>query len=201
MAINDTLLAPPTVKDDVADQLCERVLSVLFEVWLVACAQCFPTPPLWKTLRESCMNWRHRIALVEQWNRVNLALTSKLLHFMYGPTFPELKLGEEDPIPHGMSNDCIAQSWYRFLNTIGNPVDLTRPEVISQTQKFLQYALSSDGVMDPCQHPSLQSLPAIFLKAMKGIAGLVDAFLGIESIEFCKKKSRFFLGSCVMFQL
>lgn len=32
LAINDTLLSPPTIKDDVADQLCERVLSVLFEV-------------------------------------------------------------------------------------------------------------------------------------------------------------------------
>lgn len=32
LAINDTLLAPPAVKDDVADQLCERILSVLFEV-------------------------------------------------------------------------------------------------------------------------------------------------------------------------
>lgn len=32
LAINDTLLSPPTVRDDVADQLCERVLSVLFEV-------------------------------------------------------------------------------------------------------------------------------------------------------------------------
>lgn len=41
LAINDTLLAPPTVKDDVGDQLCERVLSVLFEVWLLACARCF----------------------------------------------------------------------------------------------------------------------------------------------------------------
>lgn len=78
-----------------------------------------------------------------------------------------------------MTNDCISQSWYRFLNTIGNPVNLTKPEVVSQTQKFLQYALSSDGVMDPCQHPSLQVLPLIFLKAMKGIAGQVDAFLGI----------------------
>lgn len=98
IAINDTLLAPPTVKDDVADQLCERVLSVLFEVWILACAQNFPSPPLWKTLRECCMNWRHRIALVEQWNRVNLALTSKLLTFMYGPTFPELKLGKLDSV-------------------------------------------------------------------------------------------------------
>lgn len=32
LAINDVLLSPPTIKDDVADQLCERVLSVLFEV-------------------------------------------------------------------------------------------------------------------------------------------------------------------------
>ncbi|CAH1959120.1 unnamed protein product [Acanthoscelides obtectus] len=179
LAINDTLLSPPTVKDDVADQLCERVLSVLFEIWLIACAQCFPAPPLWKTLRESCMNWRHRVALVEQWNRVNLALTSKVLVFMYGPSFPELKIGEDDIIPPGMSNDCIAQSWYRFLNTIGNPVSLTKPKVISQTQKFLQFAISTDGIADPCQHSCLQALPLIFLKAIKGIAGQVDAFLGI----------------------
>lgn len=77
-----------------------------------------------------------------------------------------------------MSNDCIAQSWYRFLNTIGNPVNLTKPEVISQTQKFLQFAISTEGVLDPCQHPCLQALPTIFLKAIKGIAGQVDAFLG-----------------------
>ncbi|CAH1959125.1 unnamed protein product [Acanthoscelides obtectus] len=136
-------------------------------------------PPLWKTLRESCMNWRHRVALVEQWNRVNLALTSKVLVFMYGPSFPELKIGEDDIIPPGMSNDCIAQSWYRFLNTIGNPVSLTKPKVISQTQKFLQFAISTDGIADPCQHSCLQALPLIFLKAIKGIAGQVDAFLGI----------------------
>lgn len=75
------------------------------------------------------MNWRHRIALIEQWNRVNLALTAKVLTFMYGPNFPELKIGDDDLIPQGMTNDCIAQSWYRFLNTIGNPVSLTKPEV------------------------------------------------------------------------
>lgn len=92
--------------------------------------------------------------------------------------------GDEDIIPLGMSNDCISQSWYRFLNTIGNPVNLTKPEVISQTQKFLQYALSSEGVLDPCQHPSLQVLPLIFLKAMKGIAGQVDAFLGISELYY-----------------
>nr|CAD7427351.1 unnamed protein product [Timema monikensis] len=144
LAINDTLLAPPTVKDDVGDQLCERVLSVLFEVWLLACARCFPSPPLWKTLRETCMNWRHRVALVEQWNRVNLVLTARLLEFTYGPTFPELKISEDDSqlIPAAMSRDCVAQSWFRFLHCLGNPVALSRPAVVSQTQKFLQFAIT-----------------------------------------------------------
>lgn len=92
LAINEILLAPPIVKDDVGDQLCERVLSVLFEVWLLACVRCFPSPSLWKTLQESCSMLRHRIALIEQWNRVNLALTARLLEFTYGPMFPELKI-------------------------------------------------------------------------------------------------------------
>lgn len=92
LAINEMLLAPPTIKDDVGDQLCERVLSVLFEVWLLACVRCFPSPSLWKTLQESCSLLRHRMALVEQWNRVNLALTARLLEFTYGPSFPDLKI-------------------------------------------------------------------------------------------------------------
>lgn len=86
------LLAPPVIKDDVGDQLCERVLSVLFEVWLLACVRCFPSPSLWKTLQESCFLLRHRIALIEQWNRVNIALTARLLEFTYGSLFPELKI-------------------------------------------------------------------------------------------------------------
>ena len=34
---------------------------------------------------------------------------------------------------------------------------------------------------DPSQHPCLFSLPSIFIEAMKGIAGLVDAFLGLRT--------------------
>ncbi|XP_044738387.1 ral GTPase-activating protein subunit beta isoform X2 [Chrysoperla carnea] len=185
ISVNDTLLAPPNLNDASADvggdQLCERVLGVLFEVWLLACGKCFPSPPLWKTMRENCMKWRHHVALIEQWNRINLALTARLLSFMYGPTFPELKISEEDAqlIPPDMSNDCIAQSWFRFLHCIGNPVNLCRPSVISQTDKFLQFAIGNDGAIDPTQHPCLNNLPLIFHKAVKGFSGLVDAFLGI----------------------
>ncbi|XP_014219177.1 ral GTPase-activating protein subunit beta isoform X2 [Copidosoma floridanum] len=184
IGINDALLAPPAIREDIGEQLCERVLGVLLEVWLVACERNFPSPPLWKTLRESCLRWRHRLSLIEQWNRVCLALTARLLHIMYGPTFPELKISEEDSqlVPSTMSNEAVSQAWYRLLRTIGDPVDLCRPAVISQTQAFLRYALSSPNTIDPCQHPCLQQLPYIFLKAIKGIAGQVDAFLGISQV-------------------
>ncbi|CRL00726.1 CLUMA_CG013983, isoform A [Clunio marinus] len=181
LAINQVLLSPPTVKDDVGDQLCERVLSVLFEVWLLACVKCFPSPSLWKTFQESCASWRHRIALVEQWNRVNIALTARLLDFTYGSSFPELKIPDEDNqlIPQEMTNDCIAQSWYRFLRMIGSPIALCCPQVISHTPQFMQYILLRDDSIEPHQHPCLLMLPQIFLKAMKGVASQVDAFLGI----------------------
>ncbi|XP_066599368.1 ral GTPase-activating protein subunit beta isoform X2 [Prorops nasuta] len=182
IGINDALLAPPATREDAGEQLCERVLGVLLEVWLVACERNFPSPPLWRTLRESCLRWRHRLALVEQWNRVCLALTAKLLQIMYGPTFPELRISDEDLqlVPPTMSDEAVAQAWYRLLRTIGDPVDLCRPAVVSQTQAFFQYAIASPNVIDPCQHPCLQGLPQIFLKAIKGVAGQVDAFLGIS---------------------
>ncbi|XP_054741772.1 ral GTPase-activating protein subunit beta isoform X12 [Anastrepha obliqua] len=190
LAINEVLLAPPTVKDDVGDQLCERVLSVLFEVWLLACLRCFPSPSLWKTLQESCAMWRHRMALIDQWNRVNLALTARLLEFTYGSAFPELKISDEDAqlIPADMTNDCVAQTWYRFLRTIGNPTALCSPHIISKSSHFMQWALTHDKGAETYQHPCLQALPHIFLKAIKGISSQVDAFLE-QATEASKRPS------------
>lgn len=178
LAINQLLLAHPTC--EVGDQLCERVLSVLFEVWILACVKCFPAPSLWKTFQETCAHWRHRMALVEQWNRINLALTARLLDFMYGPSFPELKIPDEDNqlIPVDMTNDCVAQSWYRFLRIIGTPTAFCCPQVISHTPAFMQHILLREDSIEPHQHLCLQVLPQIFLKAMKGISSQVDAFLG-----------------------
>eukprot|EP00058_Branchiostoma_floridae_P005409 XP_002590897.1 hypothetical protein BRAFLDRAFT_116449 [Branchiostoma floridae] len=183
LGVNDTLLAPPTAQGSIADQLCDRLVSVLFEIWLVACARCFPSPPLWKTLREMCITWRHHAAMVDQWNRFNVLLTSKVLKIMYGPDFPELKIAEEDisMVPADMQNECVVQTWFRCLHVLGNPVDLSNPNVISQTPRFIHMAMISDVVIDPSHHPCLKRLPAIFLRAMKGISGLVDAFLGMSS--------------------
>ena len=114
LAINDALLAPPAVKEDVGDQLCERVLGVLYEIWLIACVKSFPGPTLWKTFQEMCMNWRHRTGLIVQWNRVNVALLARQLQFMYGGKIPQLIIPKEDAelVPEQMTRECIAQAAY-----------------------------------------------------------------------------------------
>ncbi|CAH0399484.1 unnamed protein product [Chilo suppressalis] len=181
LAAAAALLSPPAPHHSAAEQLCERVLCVLFEVWILACHRCFPSPPLWRTLREQCVRWRHRAPLTEQWARASLCLTARLLQHMYGPQFPAMAISEEDRnlVPEDMSAEAVMQSWYRMLHTIGNPVDLCRPHLISQTPDFLQYSYSAEEGRDPSQHPCLTALPGIFHKAMRGIAAHVDAFLGL----------------------
>ncbi|XP_028849927.1 ral GTPase-activating protein subunit beta-like isoform X3 [Denticeps clupeoides] len=182
LRVSDTLLAPPTVGGGVAEKLAEKLMAVLFEVWLLACARCFPTPPYWKTAREMVANWRHHPAVVEQWSRVVSALTSRLLRFTYGPSFPPFKVPDEDTglIPVEMDNDCVAQTWFRFLHMLSNPVDLSNPIIISTTPKFQEQFLSAGGIpQEVVLHPCLKQLPQIFFRAMRGVSCLVDAFLGI----------------------
>uniref|UniRef100_W5K047 Ral GTPase-activating protein subunit beta n=1 Tax=Astyanax mexicanus TaxID=7994 RepID=W5K047_ASTMX len=183
LRINDTLLAPPTVGGGIAEKLAEKLISVLFEVWFLACTRCFPTPPYWKTAREMLANWRHHPPVVEQWSKVIAALTSRLLRFTYGPSFPPFKVPEEDAslIPAEMDNDCVAQTWYRFLHMLSNPVDLSNPVIVSSTPKFQEQLLGVSSVpQEVIQHPCLKQLPQIFFRAMRGISCLVDAFLGIS---------------------
>uniref|UniRef100_A0A673G501 Ral GTPase-activating protein subunit beta n=1 Tax=Sinocyclocheilus rhinocerous TaxID=307959 RepID=A0A673G501_9TELE len=177
LRINDTLLAPPTVGGGIAEKLAEKLISVLFEVWFLACTRCFPTPPYWKTAREMLANWRHHPPVVEQWSKVIAALTSR-----YYPKSP-FKVPEEDAslIPAEMDNDCVAQTWYRFLHMLSNPVDLSNPVIVSSTPKFQEQLLGGNSVpQEVIQHPCLKQLPQIFFRAMRGASCLVDAFLGIS---------------------
>ncbi|XP_059837057.1 ral GTPase-activating protein subunit beta isoform X3 [Hypanus sabinus] len=183
LQINDTLLAAPTVSGGLAENLADKLIGVLFEVWFLACTRCFPTPPYWKTAREMLANWRHHPAVVEQWSKVICALTSRLLRFTYGPSFPPFKVPDEDAslIPAEMDNDCVAQTWFRVLHMLSNPVDLSNPAIISTTPKFQEQLLNVSGMaQEMIQHPCLKQLPQIFFRAMRGVSCLVDAFLGIS---------------------
>lgn len=48
--------------------------------------------------------------------------------------------GDDDGtlVPVNMTDDAVVQTWFRFLHCLGNPVELTQPTKISQTQNFLQ---------------------------------------------------------------
>ncbi|XP_071834992.1 ral GTPase-activating protein subunit beta-like isoform X2 [Apostichopus japonicus] len=183
LTINSNLLSPPLEQGSLAEHLCERLLQVMFEIWLLACARCFPPPTLWRTLREMCAGWRHHMETVVQWNRVCKVLTSKLLRSLYGPNFPPLKvdLSDDQIVPVEMDPDTLAQTWFRFLHIMTNPVDICHPEVIGQTPKFMSYAITHESTIDPIQHACLKTLPQIYLKAMSGLSVMVDAFLGMPS--------------------
>ena len=84
------LLVFMTVSDGIGELLCDRVLAVVFEVWIIACDRHFPPPSLWKTLREMCATWRHHEPLILHWHRANIAFTAKMLKAVYGPDFPTL---------------------------------------------------------------------------------------------------------------
>ncbi|XP_063311815.1 ral GTPase-activating protein subunit beta isoform X3 [Pelobates fuscus] len=183
LQINDTLLAAPTVTGGIAENLADKLIGVLFEVWFLACTRCFPTPPYWKTAKEMVANWRHHPAVVEQWNKAICALTSRLLRFTYGPSFPPFKIPEEDAslIPAEMDNECVTQTWFRFLHMLSNPVDLSNPSIIGTTPKFQEQFLNVSGMTQELnQYSCLKQLPHIFFRAMRGVSCLVDAFLGIS---------------------
>lgn len=82
-------------------------------------------------------------------------------------------------LPATMTDDCVAQTWYRMLRTIGSPIALCSPAVISKTPQFMKWAALRANGQETSTHPCLLMLPSIFLKAIKGVSSLVDAFLGM----------------------
>ncbi|KAL9952137.1 hypothetical protein ACROYT_G039347 [Oculina patagonica] len=184
MIINDMLLSPPNMSGGLAEHLCEKMISVLLEVWLHASCHHFPAPSMWKTLHELCVSWRHHNSMIDYWSRTSLALTKRVIQYMYGPNFPlpTLPARKSDVrLPANLGNECLIQCWFRILHIIGNPVDLCKKEIISDTPNFKEFALSSEDVISPAAHPCLKTLPQNFSQAMKGVAVLVNAFLTITT--------------------
>uniref|UniRef100_A0A8C4WQ32 Ral GTPase activating protein non-catalytic subunit beta n=1 Tax=Eptatretus burgeri TaxID=7764 RepID=A0A8C4WQ32_EPTBU len=183
LRVSDTLLAPPTQHGGLADLLAERLVAVLLEVWLASCSRCFPTPPYWRTAQELISTWRHHPAVVTQWNRISAVLTSRLLQQLYGMSLPSLRVPEDDLalIPANITEECLAQSWFRFLHMIGNPVDLANPAIVASAPRFQEALMECGGVPpDASRFHCLRHLPAIFHSAMCGVSQLVDAFLGVH---------------------
>ncbi|XP_015257954.1 PREDICTED: ral GTPase-activating protein subunit beta-like [Cyprinodon variegatus] len=167
LRINHAMLAPPTSAGSVSDQS----MAVLLEVWLLACSRCFPSRSLWTACRQMVSSCRHQPAVVEQWSRAVAALTSRLLPQIYGPSFPLFHVPEEDAalVPTDMEDKHLSHTWFQFLHMFSNPVDLISPSATSSTSS------SQDEASEKGDH----QLPGIFFRAMRLVAELVNAFLGV----------------------
>ena len=178
------LLSPPPFPKGLAEHLCDQLINSLFFVWLLAARTKFPAPPLWATLQDFCLSWRHHQTLISQWNKLMCSLTLKVLHVLYGPhCLPEDTLKDEYrfTVPDDLAPELTVQCWFRFLHILGSPVALSVPKKITCTQYFMQYALEQGT--SPNEHSSIRSLPQSFLKAMKGVSMLVDMFLDVRYIK------------------
>lgn len=195
LTVNDKLLSAPTEPDDIGTQLHDRILGVLFDLMLLASAKSIPNSSLWKTFHELSLNWRHRPALVDHWRRVTLLLTKRIVLMPSLIKTNQQDVGENsssaissnnngyytsviDSAITSMNMETLSQTWFRFLNLIGNPIELSDPNVISRTDEFYHAACSSDNVLDPRQHPCLNALPQIFLNSMLGLKDFIESFLG-----------------------
>jgi hypothetical protein len=122
-------------------------MGTLFEIWLIACNKCFPSPSLWKTFQEMCAKWRHHLALVTEWNRVVFALTNRVLEVLWWPDVSDWQKNaatgdtnvayDIQKIINSFDSETLLQAWFRFFHIIGNPIDFTNPSVREIPEKCL----------------------------------------------------------------
>ena len=103
-----------------------------------------------------------------------------------GPGYPRITPveAEDEALVVPLTEDIATQSWFRFLQLIENPVQLTDATKIARKPKFIQMAKlnpNKDDFTTGSYHPCLANLPLIFLRTMEGISQMVDGFLGIRS--------------------
>ena len=197
LKVLDISLSSPTDGSGLGPMLCDKMIHVLFEAWLRSCAESFPSPALWKSLRELCCGWRHHPKVVEQWNKMMYSLTLGVIKHLYSPRYladvsATLPSEERDfkVFLDDMPKDCLVQSWFRLLHTLGNPVDLLYPNRLTSMPAFQKVAADYERESRKHRHPPpspilgcLKDLPVIFHEAMKGVAALVYLFLAQELPE------------------
>ena len=185
LSVADLLLSPPhsPSSSSLAGHLSTQLTHTLFTAWLRTCTSSFPAPHLWRTLRELCLRWRHHLCLAQQWSSLMYSLTLRVVRLLYSPHYlSHLKshLLLEDPqfsqILESIPPDSLVQCWFRMLNTLGNPVELSYLSTFSSLPLFQKMAGESG---EPLSVSSL-SLPLIFHEALRGVAQMVHLFLANE---------------------
>ncbi|KAJ3009267.1 hypothetical protein HKX48_008074 [Thoreauomyces humboldtii] len=111
-----------------ADELCEHLIRVLFELWL---RSGLTRVYMWDHLKRYFTMWTHRVPVIRQWNATILGLTQRVVGLLYGTTEGAGKVyidvDEHYSVTLDLSSEFVVYAWHRLSYIIGNPNALLAP--------------------------------------------------------------------------
>lgn len=128
LGITDYLLKEPSGDTsnlgvmNMADELCDSLLQVLFELWLRSNIM---DVEMWDILKNCFIRWTHRSKAIQQWSSTSLALTKRIQNLIYGE-----KEGTDGVYVNGPSikldlpADFVYYAWHRVIYLIPHPLQL-----------------------------------------------------------------------------
>nr|CAG8510797.1 3940_t:CDS:10 [Entrophospora candida] len=110
-----------------ADELCEHLLRVLFELWL---RSNISKIEMWDIFKKCFNQWTYRHQALLQWNATTLAFTQRVVRLLYGP-----KEGSETVnisvggynVGLDLNTDFVYFAWYQMIYLVNNPCVLPSP--------------------------------------------------------------------------
>ncbi|PKC74810.1 hypothetical protein RhiirA1_510253 [Rhizophagus irregularis] len=107
-----------------ADDLCEHLLRVLFELWLRSKIR---KVEMWDIFKKCFNQWTHRQQSILQWNATTLALTQRVVRLLYGQKegaeMVNISVGGYN-VGLDLPADFVYFAWYRMVYLINNPCTL-----------------------------------------------------------------------------
>ncbi|KAI7899745.1 uncharacterized protein BX663DRAFT_532705 [Cokeromyces recurvatus] len=128
LGITDYLLKEPVGETsslgvmNMADELCDNLLQVLFELWLRSATM---NVEMWDILKNCFARWTHRSKAIQQWSSTSLALTRRIQNLIYGE-----KEGTDGVYINGLNikldlpNEFVYYAWHRVIYFIPHPLKL-----------------------------------------------------------------------------
>ncbi|RIA84468.1 hypothetical protein C1645_832213 [Glomus cerebriforme] len=114
-----------------ADDLCEHLLRVLFELWLRSKIR---RVEMWDIFKKCFNQWTHRQQSLLQWNATTLALTQRVVRLLYGrkegADMVNISVGGYN-VGLDLPTDFVYFAWYRMVYLINNPCTLPSTNFIS----------------------------------------------------------------------
>ncbi|KFD50132.1 hypothetical protein M514_08971 [Trichuris suis] len=162
LSVAQNLLSFPFEFDAEIETLCTLAMRVLLFVWLQACVHHYPAPAYWKTLSNLCLRWRHRVPVVENWSRVCIVLTNRIVGQLFGAEYSKMRVDSCDLelLSGNCSNEAFSQTWYRFLMIFGNLGRFLKTQNADG-----EYVFNAPSVVQPSESSDQSSTERPFLVA------------------------------------